>query len=505
MSNKVLLIIRDGWGYREETEKNYIALADTPNTDALTAKFPHTIIKASGLAVGLPDGFQGNSEVGHMTIGSGRIAFKSLVRINTAIEDGSFFTIPEFLDAIENARKHGTVLHLLGLLQSEGVHAHEDHLFALLDLCKQQNFSNVLVHVITDGRDAPIHDSLLHLAKLQAKFDEIGFGKVATISGRYYTMDRDTRWERTQKAYDAIVLATSLEKFDDAKTQIETCHTFGETDEFIVPRCASWYAGIKKDDSFIFFNCRTDRTRQLTKAMINDNFVGWERDVLPIFFVAMTEFYRPLPGHVAFKDISMENILGEVLANHGKHQLRISETEKYAHITFFFNGQREVPYEFEDRIMIPSPKIASYDLKPEMSVYEIADNLVEQISTEKYEFIATNLVNGDMVGHTAVADAIIHAVEAVDDCVGKIVASALDHGYSVIITADHGNAEDKTPAWETSHTINPVPLILVSNNPELQNITLQEGGTLADIAPTVLELLGIEKPVEMTAKSLIVR
>jgi len=505
MKNKVLLVIRDGWGYRTELEGNAILASRTPNNDAYTQQYPHAILEAAGEAVGLPAGYQGNSEVGHLTIGSGRVSFKSLVRITKSINDGTFMEIPEFLEAIDNAKSNNTTLHILGLLQSEGVHAHEEHLFALLDLCKQQKFENVLLHIITDGRDAPIYDSLLHLKKLQTKLSEIGFGKIATLSGRYYTMDRDTRWERTKKAYDCIVSGISDETFEQTEEQIKKCHATGETDEFIVPRRASWYRGIQPGDSFIFFNFRTDRTRQLTMAMLEEDFIGWERKPLDIVFVAMTEFYRPMRGKVAFKDISMSNLLGEIIARRGLSQLRISETEKYPHVTFFFNGQKEEPYEQEDRMVVPSPKVASYDLQPEMSVYELSDKLIESIITEKYDLIVTNIVNGDMVGHTGIMEAIIKAVEAVDDCVGKIVTAALQHNYTILVAADHGNAEDKTHDWQTSHTINPVPFILISNDPQLQLVKLREQGSLANIAPTILDIMDIEKPEEMTAQSLIVQ
>ncbi|MFH1054637.1 MAG: 2,3-bisphosphoglycerate-independent phosphoglycerate mutase [Candidatus Altiarchaeota archaeon] len=499
MEHKVILVIRDGWGYRAECEDNAIVQTPTPNTDKLMAEYPNVLLNACGEAVGLPDGYQGNSEVGHMTIGSGRIMFQSMARINKAIKDGSFFTLAELVAAVENCKKNHTRLHVIGLLQVEGVHSHTDHLYAILELCRRMEFKDVLVHVITDGRDSPVTDSLKHVKILEDKFNELGFGSIATFSGRYYAMDRDKRWERTRKAYDCIVKG-ECEEFQDAEAQIRQCHGKGETDEFIVPRRMRGYEGVKENDSFIFYNFRTDRTRQLTKAIVEDKFEGWERRPLKVYFVAMTQYYTPMNAKVAFNEQPLTNLLGEVMSRKGVKQLRISETEKYAHVTFFFNGQVEKPYDGEDRVLINSPKVATYDLKPEMSVYEVTDKLVKEIKTRRYDFIATNLVNCDMVGHTGIVEAIKKAVAAVDECVGRIVEAGLEGGYTIIIFADHGNAEDQTPEWRTSHTTNPVPCILVSR---LENVKLKDGKGLRDIAPTVLELLGVEKPAEMTGESLL--
>ncbi len=502
---KVILVIRDGWGYREEKSNNAIYEANPENTIKLMQNYPNTLLNASGEAVGLPAGFQGNSEVGHMTIGSGRIIFQSMERINKSIHDGDFFKIKEFLDAIENCKKYNTKLHLIGLLQVEGVHAHIDHLFALLNLCKQQNFKEVYVHVITDGRDSPITDSIKHVEALNQKFKELGFGKIATVSGRYYSMDRDKRWDRTQKAYNCLVNGTSDEIFEDALEQIKKNHANNETDEFMLPRKSKEFSGIKENDSIIFYNFRTDRTRQLTQAIVELNFEGWERKPLSVFYVAMTQYYIPMNAQVAFKDVAFSNILGEVVSNNKLKQLRISETEKYAHVTFFFNCQVEKPFEGEDRILINSPKVATYDLKPEMSVYEIKDNLIEQINTKKYDLIVTNLVNGDMVGHTGIIEAIKTAVKAVDECVGKIIEAGLENDYVVLVFADHGNAEDQTEQWRTSHTLNKIPCVLVSKDEQLKKIKLKSDKGLRDIAPTVLELLGLQKPPEMTGESIIER
>ncbi len=500
---KILLLIRDGWGYRKETKDNAIQNTPTPNTDKLMEKYPNTLLNSSGKAVGLPKDYQGNSEVGHMAIGSGRIIFQSLARINKSIKDNDFFKIPEFLNAIKNCKKNNSKLHIIGLLQIEGVHSHINHLLALLDLCKQQDFHDVHIHVITDGRDAPVTNSINHLNTLNNKIKEIGFGKIVTISGRYYAMDRDKRWDRTKKAYDCIVNGISTETFTNPFEQLNQCHNNKETDEFIVPRKNKNYKGIKQNDSIIFFNFRTDRTRQLTQAIVEPKFDIWKRKPLNVFYIAMTQFYTPMNAHVAFKDKPLKNLLGEVISKNNLNQLRISETEKYAHVTFFFNGQIEKPFNKEDRILIQSPKIPTYDLKPEMSIYKITDKLINQIKKNKYDLIITNFVNGDMVGHTGILKAIKKAIIAVDDCVGKTIKTALEQDYIIFVFADHGNVENQTPAWNTSHTINPVPFILISNEKELQQIKLKDNKGLQDIAPTVLKLLNIEKPKEMTGESLI--
>ena len=466
--------------------------------------YPNTLLKASGEAVGLPDGYQGNSEVGHMTIGAGRVIYQSMVKINKSIESGEFVKNPAFLKAIENCKKNKTTLHLIGLLQKEGVHAHMDHCLALLDLCKKQGFKEVVVHVISDGRDAPVKNTANNVRILLEKLKDVGFGRIATISGRYYAMDRDKRWERTKKAYDCIVLGKADRTFTEPIKYFEDSYAKGETDEFIVPARADWYSGIKQHDSFIFYNFRTDRTRQLTRAMIEDKFEGWERKPLDILFVAMTAFYTPMNKRamIAFGQENLTNLLGKVLADNGLRQLRISETEKYAHVTFFFNGQVEEPNKNEERILIPSPKVPTYDLKPEMSVNEIGDRLVEEIASGKYDVIVTNFVNCDMVGHTGKWDAILKAVKAVDDNVKKVVETTLKEGGVIFVFADHGNCEDVTSEWATSHTINQVPFIFVSNDSGLKTVRLKKDGGLRDVALTALKLLGIEKPKEMTGESL---
>ena len=492
--NKVILIIRDGWGYRKEKHFNIIYSARTPFNDKLEKEYPYTILKASGEAVGLPLSYQGNSEVGHMTIGAGRIIEQSLVKINKSIKDKTFFKKGEFLDAIKNCKKNRRGLHLMGLLQKEGVHSHINHLFALLDLCKKEKLKKVYIHVITDGRDAPVKNGKKYLKELVKKIKELGFGEIVTISGRYYAMDRDNRWERTKKAYDAMVRGSSLEYFENPLTEIERCYKRNETDEFISPRVKNGYLGIKNKDSIIFYNFRTDRPRQLTKAIVEKNFKLWKRDISDVFFVAMTNYYSPINAKVVFKEEKIKNILGEIISINKIRQLRISETEKYAHVTFFFNSQKEKPFKLEDRKMIPSPKVSTYDKKPEMSAHEISNELLKEINKNKYGFILVNFVNADMVGHTGDMKAIKLAVEAVDKSVQKVTEAGIKNNYTVLITGDHGSAEDKTKKWKTSHTLNPVPFFIVSEN---KNISLKNDRGLKDIAPTILKLIGIKKPKEM--------
>ena len=501
----IVMIIRDGWGYRKEKEFNAAELGETPFTKMLMATYPNTLLDASGEAVGLPEGYQGNSEVGHMTIGSGRIFFQSLPKINKAIQNGEFFKNNALLGAINNCKKNKTTLHILGLLQKEGVHAHMDHCVALLELCKREGLDNVFIHVISDGRDSPVNQTLNNLKELVGITKKLGVGKIASISGRYYAMDRDKKWDRTKTAYDCIVNAKTEITFDDPIKSIEDSYLKGDTDEFVKPRKLNNYEGVKSKDGFIFFNFRTDRTRQLTMAMIEDVFDGWERKPLDIYFVAMTEFYIPMNsrGHVAFPSEPVSNLLGDVLSEKGVTQLRISETEKYAHVTFFFDGQVEKIKPNEERILVPSPKVATYDLKPEMSVYELGDRIVEEIKKDKYDVIITNLVNADMVGHTGVWESILKAVKAVDDNVKKITEETLKHDGVVLILGDHGCIEEKTPELRTSHTKNKVPFIIVSEDPELKSIKLSENKGLQDVAPTVLKLLDIEKPEEMTGNPLL--
>ena len=498
----VCLIVRDGWGQGREDNTNAIHVARTPFTDAYEASNPTTLVATSGLSVGLPDGYQGNSEVGHLNIGSGRIMYQSLTRIDKSVTDGDFFTNKAFVGAIDEAKKRSATLHLMGLIQEEGVHAVTRHCIALLDLCKRRDFHNVLVHAITDGRDTPPRSAREHLAFLQSGMDKMGIGRVATVIGRYFAMDRDKRWDRTELAYRALMqgqgkaVATWQAAIDDA-------YAAGENDEFIKPRLIN-FSGIGANDVVIFFNFRFDRTRQLTMAIVEPSFKEFATIPNTIHFVAMTHYYDKGRFTEAYPEIPTTNILGEVLAAHGLKQLRCAETEKYAHVTFFFNGQRNDPFKNEDRILVNSPKVATYDLKPEMSAFEVRDKLVEAIASDKYDVVMTNFANCDMVGHTGVFSATVKAVETIDTCVHDVVEAVVAKGGACIVSADHGNAEqmmlaDGSPM--TSHSTNPVPLMLIGAG----RIRLRDNGRLCDIAPTMLELLGIEKPAEMTGTSLIVR
>lgn len=502
-NKKVMLIIRDGWGYKEEKTNNPILEANTPETDRLMKKYPNILLKTSGESVGLPKGYQGNSEVGHMTIGAGRIIYTPFERINHEIEQKSFFSNKILLNAINNCKKNNSVLHVIGLIQVEGVHSHINHLFAILDLCKKEKFTNVLIHAITDGRDSPVTNSVKNVGKVISKIKELGFSKIATVSGRYYSMDRDKRWDRTKKAYDCIIDGKCDEEYDDVMIQIKKCHENQEFDEFILPRRLKGYIGVKDNDSIIFFNYRTDRPRQLTQAVVEPDFSGFNRKKKRVYYVGMTNYYNSENFNVAFMDEPIKNILGEVISKNGLKQLRISETEKYAHVTFFFNSQIEKPFLNEERILIPSPKVATYDLMPEMSVFLIKDKLIEEINKNKHDFIVTNLVNCDMVGHTGKLDAIKKAIESVDKATGEIVKAGLSNDYTILIFADHGNSEDFNENVRTSHTINPVPLILISNDEDLKKCNLRNLSGLSDIASTVLELMGINIPSDMTGKSII--
>jgi 2,3-bisphosphoglycerate-independent phosphoglycerate mutase len=497
----VCLVIRDGWGRGKNDTTNAIYVAKTPFTDTYESEYPTTLIATSGLSVGLPEGYQGNSEVGHLNIGSGRIIYQSLTRIDKSISDGDFFTNKAFLDAIGIAKKRNSTIHLIGLIQEEGVHAVTRHCVSLLQLCKQQNAGKVLVHALTDGRDTPPKSAREHLALLQSGIDKTGVGRVASVIGRYYAMDRDKRWERTELAYRALMqgqgkaVASWQEAIDDA-------YSCGENDEFIKPRLID-FSGIGKDDVVIFFNFRFDRTRQLTMAIAEPSFTDFATVPHAIHFVTMTHYYDNGHFHEAYPEITNVNILGEVLSKNGLRQLRSAETEKFAHVTFFFNGQRNDPFENEDRILVNSPKVATYDLKPEMSALEVRDKLVSAIGSGKYDVVITNFANGDMVGHTGVFSATVHAVETVDTCVHDVVEAVRAQGGACILMADHGNAEqmmlaDGSPM--TSHTTNPVPLTLIGAG----KVKLRDHGRLCDIAPTILELLDIKKPVEMTGASLII-
>ncbi len=510
MSKKfTALMILDGFGERAEAAGNAVLAAKTPNIDALKQQYPWTKIGASGMSVGLPDGQMGNSEVGHLNIGAGRIVYQELTRITKAISDGDFFQKEEFLGAIENAKQKGTALHLMGLLSDGGVHSHIEHLFALVELAKRQGLEKVYIHCFMDGRDVPPQSGKGYMEQLCKKLEEIGVGQVATVMGRYYAMDRDNRWERVQKAYEAMVLGQG-EQNSCPVAAMQASYDAGVTDEFVLPtvivKDGEPVAKIGADDSIIFFNFRPDRAREITRTLIDPAFDGFERAYFPVYYVCMTQYDKTFPNvHVAYKPQVLSNTLGEYLAKNGKKQFRIAETEKYAHVTFFFNGGVEQPNEGEDRFLIPSPKVATYDLQPEMSAYEVAEKACEMIRSGNYDVMILNFANPDMVGHTGVMEAAVKACEAVDECVGKVVAAIREVGGEVIITADHGNSEmmidPETKGPFTAHTTNLVPCILVSD--ARKDAKLKEGGILADLAPTILELMGLPKPGEMEGSSLI--
>ncbi len=499
----LVLIILDGWGITTDKKRSGPYLAKTANIDKLWDNHPHARLQAAGEYVGLPKGNQGTSEVGHLNIGSGKIVYQSLVRINQAIEDKSFFKNKGFLGAINNCKKHRSTLHLMGLLQDQGVHAHQNHLYALMKLAKKMGMKKekVAIHVFTDGRDTLPTSSIGFIRKLQSQIEKIGSGYIATIIGRYYPMDRDKRWNRTKLGYDLLNEAKG-KIADNPIKAIDESYSNGVTDEFIKPIVINGYSGIRDNDSIIFYNFRWDRARQITKAFTDKNFPYFKRKQKKIFYVCITEYYKGVNARVAFGPLNIGKGFAEILSKHKLKQLRVAETEKYAHVTFFFNGLVEKPYKLEDRILVPSnKKVPTYDYAPEMKAYEITDTVVK--NTNKYDVIICNFANGDMVGHTGVKDAIIKACKIVDECVGKIVENVLSKNGIVIITADHGNCEkmtEKNGSPNTEHTTNLVPFILVENN---AHFTLKKVGMLANIAPTMLELLQIQKPKDME-ESLIV-
>ena len=513
MSKKpVVLMVLDGYGLSDKIEGNAVALAKTPVMDKLMAECPYVKGNASGEAVGLPEGQMGNSEVGHMNIGAGRIIYQELTRITKAIKDGDFFENKEMLDAIENCKKNNSDLHLWGLLSDGGVHSHNTHLYAILELCKRQNFDRVYIHPFFDGRDTAPASGKGFLEELIAKTKEIGVGKVASLSGRYYAMDRDNRWDRVELAYKSLVTGEGVQA-EDPVAAIQEFYDKEVYDEFILPTVivenGKPVSLVKADDSVIFFNFRPDRAREITRAFCTDDFDGFERPNgrMPLVYVCFKDYDESIPNkEVAFKKEDIKNTFGEYLAANGLKQLRTAETEKYAHVTFFFNGGVEEPNKGEDRILVKSPKVATYDLQPEMSAPEVSKNLNEAILGGKYDVIIINFANPDMVGHTGVIPAAIKAVETVDKCVGTAVEAVKKVDGVLFICADHGNAEQminyETGAPHTAHTTNPVPFILY-NYDECK--ALREGGCLADIAPTLLEILGLPQPAEMTGKSLIIR
>ncbi len=505
----IMLMILDGFGINEKSDGNAVKQANTPNIDKLMKKYQTTKIYTSGLKVGLPDGQMGNSEVGHTNIGAGRIVYQELTKITKSIEDGDFFAIPEFIEAIENCKKYNSKLHILGLVSDGGVHSHIRHLYGLLEMAKRRDFENVYVHCFLDGRDTPPASAEGYITDLEEKMKEKGIGKIASISGRYYAMDRDKRWERVKKCYDALVKGEG-NKSASATIAIENSYQKEVFDEFVEPTVIcngeTPIATIGEHDSVIFFNFRPDRAREITRAIVDPKFDGFETKKMETYFVCFTNYDETIPNvKIAFKKEPLVNTFGEVVSKKGLKQLRIAETEKYAHVTFFFNGGEEKQYPGEDRILVPSPKVATYDLQPEMSAREVTEKVVEAISLDKYNAIILNYANPDMVGHTGSLPAAIKAVETIDECVGKVVEAMLTHDGTMLITADHGNCEQmidyKTGDPHTAHTTNPVPLILVTKNEDLK---IKEG-KLADLAPTMLDILGIEKPEEMTGESILVK
>ena len=506
----LLLMILDGWGVRSSAEGNAIFQAETPNYDTLWAQYPTTVLQASGEAVGLPEGQMGNSEVGHLNIGAGRVVYQEFTRITKAIREGAFFNNDVFLDAISSAKKGKRSLHLMGLLSDGGVHSHLDHLLALITLAAREELEDVCVHAFLDGRDVPPASALQYVRQLEDVMGEAGCGKIATIMGRYYAMDRDKRWDRTERAYTAMTVGAGLH-VNSAEDAVHQSYARNETDEFVQPTVIVGEDGkptgtVEPGDVIIFFNFRADRARQITRAYVTRDFDAFVRPTgyLDPHFVCMTQYDKEIQAPVAFPPQSLVNTLGEVLARNHLRQLRIAETEKYAHVTFFFNGGVETPNPGEDRVLIPSPKVATYDLKPEMSASELTVKVSGVIASGKHDVIIMNFANPDMIGHTGKMEAAVKAVETVDACMGNIVASVLEKGGTVLITADHGNAEvmvENDGGPHTAHTVDRVPFILVDER--LRNISLRDGGALKDIAPTILELLGLPEPAEMTGRSLI--
>ena len=503
-----MLMILDGFGNNQNKNGNAIEMAEIPNINKLKKTCPVTEIYTSGLDVGLPEGQMGNSEVGHTNIGAGRIVYQELTRITKTIEDGDFFSIPEFTEAIENCKKNNSKLHIMGLLSDGGVHSHIRHLYALLELAKRKDFENVYIHCFLDGRDTPPASGETYIMKLNEKLQEKGIGKIASISGRFYSMDRDKRWERVKKSYDMLVNGIG-NKATSAISAIESSYQKEIFDEFVEPTLIcngeEPIATIEKNDSVIFFNFRPDRAREITRTLVDKEFKEFETKDLNLYYVCFTQYDEQMPNvKIAFKPTALKNTFGEYISNKGLTQLRIAETEKYAHVTFFFNGGEEKQYEGEDRILIPSPKVETYDLKPEMSAYEVTEKVIKAIKSQKYDCIILNYANPDMVGHTGNLEAAIKALEAVDECVGKVVEAVQMVDGTLLITADHGNIEQmidyKTGEPHTAHTTNPVPLILVGKD----NVKLKPG-KLADLAPTMLDIMGLEKPEEMTGESLIIK
>ncbi len=511
MSKKpTVLMILDGYGLNDRHDGNAVYEAKTPVMDSLMAEYPFVKGNASGLAVGLPDGQMGNSEVGHMNMGAGRIVYQELTRITKEINDGDFFKNEALLAAMKNAKDNDSAIHFMGLLSDGGVHSHNTHLYGLLEMAKREGLKKVYVHCFLDGRDTPPASGKGYIEELQAKMNEIGVGEIGVVSGRYYAMDRDNRWDRVELAYKALTQGEGV-KGTDAAEAVQASYDNEKTDEFVLPtvieKDGKPVASVQDHDSVVFFNFRPDRAREITRAFCDDEFKGFEREKkLDLTFVCFTNYDDTIQNKiVAFNKVQFHNTFGEYLAAHDMTQVRIAETEKYAHVTFFFNGGVEEPNKGEDRILVKSPKVATYDLQPEMSAPQVCDKLVEAIKSDKYDVVIINFANPDMVGHTGVEAAAVKAVETVDECVGRAVEALKEVNGQMFICADHGNAEQlvdyETGEPFTAHTTNPVPFILVNADPKY---TLKEGGCLADIIPTLIELMGMEKPEEMTGESLLI-
>ncbi|WP_100642724.1 2,3-bisphosphoglycerate-independent phosphoglycerate mutase [Alteromonas facilis] len=498
------LLILDGWGYREETENNAIAAANTPNLDRLTQEYPSTLISGSGLDVGLPHGQMGNSEVGHVNLGAGRVVYQDFTRVSKAIEEGTFQTNKVLLEGIDGAVNAGAAVHIMGLMSPGGVHSHEEHIFAAIQLAVARGASEVYLHAFLDGRDTPPRSAQASLEKADALFESLGTGRTATLVGRYYAMDRDNRWERVQQAYDLLTQGKAEFTADSAVEGLLAAYERDENDEFVKPTTLGEAATISDNDCVIFMNFRADRARELSHAFVDQEFNGFTRAKTPSLtaFISLTEYAANIPSKIAFPSEDLVNVMGEWLAKKGKTQLRISETEKYAHVTFFYSGGREDEFEGEKRILIPSPDVATYDLQPEMNSVKLTDELVAAINSGEFDVIVCNFPNGDMVGHTGNFDAAVKACEAVDTAIGRIVEALQQHGGECLITADHGNAEQmrdlSTGQAHTAHTSEPVPFIYVGRDADIRT-----GGTLSDVAPTMLHLMGMEQPQEMTGTSIL--
>ncbi len=499
-----MLMILDGYGINKETYGNAIAAADKPHLDRIFAEYPSTTLKACGLDVGLPEGQMGNSEVGHLNIGAGRIVYQDLTMITKSIEDGTFFENKAFLKAVEHVKKNGSTLHLLGLLSDGGVHSHINHLLALVDLAKKHGIENLCVHCFLDGRDVPPRCAQKYIDMLTDYFEKTGIGTIGVVSGRYYAMDRDKRWDRVEKAYDAMTVGEGMHAAS-GREAVNAAYERDENDEFVLPTVVDGALPVNDGDAMIMFNFRPDRAREITRTFVDRNFDGFARKktVSDLCYVCMTQYDAEMPDvTLAFPPETLHNTLGEYIASLGLSQLRIAETEKYAHVTFFFNGGVEAPNENEDRILVPSPKVATYDMQPEMSAPEVTAKVIEAIGTDKYDLIILNFANADMVGHTGVIDAAKKAIETLDKCVPQIVDAVLAKDGQILLTADHGNADvmlDKDGNVVTAHSLNDVPFVHIANEPR----SLKDGGRLSDIAPTILKLMNLDIPAEMTGKPLV--